>query len=141
MSIGADFGRVYEIGPVFRAEQSNTHRHLTEFTGLDVEMAIDLDYHEAMRTIDGMLKHIFPTVQAQNRAEIEAVKTQFPHEDLVFPEKTVVLTFSEGIRLLCESGWREEGESDEDAKKELEDLSTRAEVRLGQLVKEKYDTW
>lgn len=140
VSIGADFGRVYEIGPVFRAEPSNTHRHLTEFTGLDVEMAIDLDYHEAMRMIDGMLKHIFRTVQAQNRAEIEAVKKQFPHEDLVFPEETVVLTFSEGIRLLRGSGWREEGESEEDVQTELEDLSTRAEVRLGQLVKQKYNT-
>jgi elongation factor P--beta-lysine ligase len=140
MSIGADFGRVYEIGPVFRAESSNTHRHLTEFTGVDVEMAIDLDYHEAMWMIDGMLKHIFRTVQRDNRAEIEAVRKQFPHEDLVFPEKTVVLTFSEGMQILRESGWREEGEGGEDAQQELDDLSTRAEVRLGQLVKEKYNT-
>ncbi len=32
------FRKVYEIGSVFRAEKSNTHRHLTEFTGLDLEM-------------------------------------------------------------------------------------------------------
>ncbi|CAM9974903.1 unnamed protein product, partial [Phaeothamnion confervicola] len=32
--------RVFEIGPVFRAEKSNTHRHLCEFTGLDFEMTI-----------------------------------------------------------------------------------------------------
>jgi aspartyl-tRNA synthetase len=30
--------RVFEIGPVFRAEDSNTNRHLCEFTGLDIEM-------------------------------------------------------------------------------------------------------
>jgi aspartyl/asparaginyl-tRNA synthetase len=36
MSIAADFERVYEVGPVFRAEDSNTPRHLTEFTGLDI---------------------------------------------------------------------------------------------------------
>ncbi len=30
--MSADFGRVYEISNVFRAEDSNTHRHLTEFT-------------------------------------------------------------------------------------------------------------
>jgi ergosteryl-3beta-O-L-aspartate synthase len=35
MCIAADFERVYEIGPVFRAEDSNTPRHLTEYTGLD----------------------------------------------------------------------------------------------------------
>ena len=40
--------RVYEIGPVFRAEDSNTNRHLCEFTGLDFEMAIIEHYYEAM---------------------------------------------------------------------------------------------
>jgi aspartyl-tRNA synthetase len=39
MAIAADFERVYTIGGVFRAEDSNTHRHLTEFVGLDLEMA------------------------------------------------------------------------------------------------------
>ena len=41
MAISADLNRVYEIGPVFRAENSNTRRHLCEFTGLDMEMAIN----------------------------------------------------------------------------------------------------
>lgn len=41
MAIGADMKWVFEIGPVFRAEKSNTGRHLTEFTGLDVELAFD----------------------------------------------------------------------------------------------------
>lgn len=36
MCIAADFERVYEIGAVFRAENSNTPRHLTEYTGLDL---------------------------------------------------------------------------------------------------------
>lgn len=35
-----------EIGPVFRAENSYTHRHLCEFTGLDLEMAIYEHYYE-----------------------------------------------------------------------------------------------
>lgn len=42
------FERVFEIGPVFRAENSNTHRHLCEFTGLDFEMAIFEHYYEAL---------------------------------------------------------------------------------------------
>lgn len=46
MGICADFGRVFEIGPVFRAEDSFTHRHLCEFIGLDVEMAIKKNYFE-----------------------------------------------------------------------------------------------
>ena len=48
MMICADFERVYEIAPVFRAENSQTHRHMTEFIGLDLEMAIDEHYHEVM---------------------------------------------------------------------------------------------
>lgn len=46
MSICGDFNRVFEIGPVFRAEDSFTHRHLCEFTGLDVEMEINEHYSE-----------------------------------------------------------------------------------------------
>ena len=46
MSICGDFARVFEVGPVFRAEDSFTHRHLCEFTGLDVEMEIKQHYSE-----------------------------------------------------------------------------------------------
>lgn len=48
MAICADFGRVFEIGPVFRAEDSFTHRHLCEFTGLDFEMEIKEHYFEVI---------------------------------------------------------------------------------------------
>lgn len=46
MSVLGDLAKVFEIGPVFRAENSNTHRHLTEFVGLDFEMEIKEHYHE-----------------------------------------------------------------------------------------------
>lgn len=46
MAICADLERVFEIGPVFRAENSQTHRHLCEFTGLDFEMEIKEHYSE-----------------------------------------------------------------------------------------------
>ena len=51
LCISADFERVYEIGAVFRAENSNTARHLTEYTGLDIEMTFDHDYHEVMHLV------------------------------------------------------------------------------------------
>lgn len=137
MAISSDFGRVYEIGPVFRAEDSNTHRHLTEYTGMDLEMAIHNDYHEAMNVIDEMLKAIFKGVYSRHRKEIDNVKTKFPHEDLVWLEQTPRLTFKEGVQLLNSSGW-----TDDDGRPvaENEDLGTRSEIRLGQLVKEKYGT-
>ncbi|XP_048430657.1 aspartate--tRNA ligase 1, cytoplasmic [Pyrus x bretschneideri] len=46
MAICGDFGRIFEIGHVFRAEDSFTHRHLCEFTCLDVEMEIKRHYFD-----------------------------------------------------------------------------------------------
>ncbi|RZR92746.1 hypothetical protein BHM03_00021104 [Ensete ventricosum] len=46
MVICGGFGRVFEVGSVFRAEDSYTHRHLCEFVGLDVEMEIKEHYFE-----------------------------------------------------------------------------------------------
>lgn len=96
-------------------------------------MAIDSSYYEAMRMIDNMLKHIFRTVQKECAKEIEVVRKKHPSQDLVFPDETVILSFKEGVQLLMDSGW------DEDPP-DMDDLSTRAEVRLGALVKEKYNT-
>ena len=39
MAMAAGFERVFEIGPVFRADPSFTSRHMTEFTGVDMEMS------------------------------------------------------------------------------------------------------
>ncbi|EMD32133.1 hypothetical protein CERSUDRAFT_144292 [Gelatoporia subvermispora B] len=135
MCIAADMEKVFEIGPVFRAENSNTHRHLTEFTGMDLEMAFESHYHEVLDTIDEMFKYIFRGLQERYRTEIEAVKKQFPSEDVVILDETPRLRFAEGIRMLRESGWRDDDGNEPD---ELEDLSTAAERKLGQLVKEKY---
>jgi aspartyl-tRNA synthetase len=48
MEIAGGRKRVFSIGPVFRAENSNTPRHMTEFTGLDMEMEIKKDYREVL---------------------------------------------------------------------------------------------
>lgn len=136
MCIAADFKRVYEIGPVFRAENSNTARHLTEYTGLDIEMEI-VHYYDAIRVIDGMLKSIFTALRENFKPERQLIKRHFPHEDLVYPEDTLILPFAQGVRILRESGYVEE---DGSLPKEDEDLHTRAEIRLGELIKEKYNT-
>ena len=59
MAICSDLGRVFEIGPVFRAENSYTHRHLCEFTGLDMEMQIQESYHEVLDVLDRLFVHMF----------------------------------------------------------------------------------
>jgi len=75
MAIAADMERVFEIGPVFRAENSNTHRHLTEFTGLDLEMAIENHYHEVIDVIDEVFLIIFRGLQGEYRAEVCILNT------------------------------------------------------------------
>ncbi|KAJ5721870.1 uncharacterized protein N7483_009804 [Penicillium malachiteum] len=137
MAIAADFGRVYEIGAVFRAENSNTHRHLTEYTGLDIEMAIEEHYHEMLETIDATIKNILQGVYSKYRREIDLVKHQFPCEDVKWLEQTPIIRFADGIKMLNDSGWRSEDGNELPLD---EDLATRDEIRLGQLVKEKYDT-
>ena len=55
------FRRVLEVGDVFRAEDSNTHRHLCEFVGLDAEMEIMRHYFEVSRfgRVLFIYKHFF----------------------------------------------------------------------------------
>ncbi|OAL55854.1 aspartyl-tRNA synthetase-like protein [Pyrenochaeta sp. DS3sAY3a] len=137
MAISADFGKVYEIGAVFRAENSNTYRHLTEYTGLDLEMQIDEHYHEVLRVLDRTFKAIFKGVYERYRPEIEAIKKHFPHEDLVWLDQTPILPFAEAVRMLNDSGWRDDNGNPLD---ENEDLGTRDEVQLGRVIKQKLGT-
>ena len=107
MAIAADFERVYEIGPVFRAEDSNTPRHMTEFMGLDLEMAIEEHYHEAMELLDGLLISVFRGLRETYHKEIAAVAAQFPADGFNWregPEGTLKLTFRQAIDMLVEDG-------------------------------------
>lgn len=131
MAIAADFERVYEIAPVFRAEDSNTHRHMTEFVGLDLEMAIEEHYHEVRDLIDGMFKAIFKGLKERYAKEIAVVRQQFEAEEFNWREETLVLTFKEAVDLLVEDGVKREI---------LDDINTENERRLGRIVKDKYDT-
>jgi ergosteryl-3beta-O-L-aspartate synthase len=137
MSIAADFGRVFEVGPVFRAENSNTHRHMTEFTGLDLEMAINDHYHEVLNVLISTFKHIFEGIYKNYRHELDIVKTHFPHEDLKWLDETPVIPFAEGIRMLNETGYRDEDGKELDPN---EDMGTRDEIAMGAMIKEKFGT-
>ena len=107
MAIAADFERVYEIGPVFRAEDSNTHRHLTEFIGLDLEMTVEEHYHEVMEMLDKLFLFIFKNLRENYKKEIETVRKQFPADEFKWregPEGTLKLTFAQAVDLLVEDG-------------------------------------
>mmetsp|Transcript_33492 Transcript_33492/g.99711 ORF Transcript_33492/g.99711 Transcript_33492/m.99711 type:complete len:564 (-) Transcript_33492:612-2303(-) len=132
MAICADFERVFEIGPVFRAEDSYTHRHLCEFVGLDMEMQINEHYFECLDVIEALFKSIFDGLATRYGTELDVIRKQFPFENPVF--KPLRLTFAEGIEMLQASGY---ADSEVDP---LGDLNTAAERALGALVKAKYGT-
>lgn len=132
MAIAADFDRVFTVGAVFRAEDSNTHRHLTEFVGLDLEMAFKYHYHEVLHTIGNTFTAIFKGLHEQYAKEIEAVRQQYPNVDTFrFLEPPLILPFAKGVQMLRDVGV-ETGDE--------EDLSTPNEKLLGRLVKAKYGT-
>jgi aspartyl-tRNA synthetase len=97
MAISADLKRVFEIGPVFRAENSNTHRHLCEYTGLNIKMIIENDYHEVIRVIDGILKAIFETVYQTMTADLTAIRERWPSDEMTYLPETLILEHSEGF--------------------------------------------
>ncbi|KAJ1421411.1 hypothetical protein B484DRAFT_452709 [Ochromonadaceae sp. CCMP2298] len=125
------FERVFEIGPVFRAENSNTHRHLCEFTGLDFEMAIYEHYYEALDVMADMFIHLFDGIADNYKHELNLIAQQYPVEPLKYLRPSLRITFQEGITMLKEAGI--EASYDED-------ISTPQEKALGKLVAEKYNT-
>jgi len=131
MAIAADFGKVYTIGAVFRAEDSNTHRHLTEFVGLDLEMAFSYHYHEVVDTIGDLFTQIFKGLAARFADEIAIINKQYPCEPFEFVEPALRLEYRDGLALLAQVGVQMGSE---------DDLSTENERILGRIVKEKYHT-
>jgi len=63
-------GRVYTFGPTFRAENSNTSRHLAEFWMVEPEMAF-CDLHEDMDLAESFLKYLVNHVMAKNRDDLD----------------------------------------------------------------------
>lgn len=131
MAIAADFDKVFTVGAVFRAEDSNTHRHLTEFVGLDLEMAFKYHYHEVVDTIGNTFTEIFRGLRDNFAVEIATVGQQFAVEPFQFLDPPLKLEFPQAIAMLREAGVTV---GDED------DLSTPDEKLLGKLVKAKYNT-
>lgn len=133
MAICGDLDRVFEIAPVFRAENSLTHRHMTEFVGVDLEMAFKNHYHEVMMLIGRMFVYVFSELPKRFAAEIAVVRKQYPIEEFKLPAsgQFPVVQYPEAVALLRENGI-EIGDYD--------DLSTEVERTLGRLIRAKYDT-
>lgn len=132
MAISSDMERVFEIGPVFRAENSNTRRHLCEFTGLDLEMEIKDHYMETLEVVHRMFKYIFTGLESRYAKELAVIRTQYYSEPLKFTEEPCVVHWPEAQEILSEKGF--------DMGDGKGDLNGAMELALGEAVKEKYGT-
>jgi aspartyl-tRNA synthetase len=90
MAMAAGFERIFECGPVFRAEKSNTARHSTEFTGFDLEFSYIDSYLDVISMEEDMLIHALKKVKEEYG---EKVKELFGTEVIVptkpFPRKSL----------------------------------------------------
>jgi nondiscriminating aspartyl-tRNA synthetase len=101
MAMAAGFGRVFEIGPVFRANPSFTSRHDTEFTSVDVEIAWIDSHDDVMSFEERWLAHVLARVKASHGEEIEATfGTEIVVPTLPFPR----VTLAEARERLTDSG-------------------------------------
>ncbi len=73
LTLGLD--RVFEIGPYFRAENSHTVRHLTEFTSIDIEAAF-LDYEDVMDIVERLVGNVIRDFNDNHKAELAAAGAQ-----------------------------------------------------------------
>jgi aspartyl-tRNA synthetase len=90
MAIAAGVDRVFEIGPVFRAEPSFTSRHATEFTGVDVELAWISDVEDVMDFEERMLAHALAAVDGAHGEQIaELFGTRVTVPKVPFPQITM----------------------------------------------------
>ena len=80
MALAAGFGKVFEVAPCFRAENSNTSRHATEFTSFDLEMAYINDFNDVMDLEAEMLAYAF---EKTNEVYGEKIKEVFEMELIV----------------------------------------------------------
>ncbi|MGI9118587.1 MAG: aspartate--tRNA(Asn) ligase [Acidimicrobiales bacterium] len=97
MAMAAGFERVFEIGPVFRANPYSTPRHDTEFTSVDVELSWIGSHHDVMAFEERWLRHVVAAVADEHGAEIasrfgtKVVVPEIPFPKITFEDARAVL--------------------------------------------------
>ena len=105
MAIAGGIDRVFEVGPVFRAEPSFTSRHTTEFTGVDVELGWIESVEDVMSFEERMLAHVVSAVAAAHGAAIEEhFKTEVTVPRVPFPRLTLAEALSLSRTSAADSG-------------------------------------
>jgi nondiscriminating aspartyl-tRNA synthetase len=103
MMVGV-FERVYEIGPVYRAEEHDTSRHINEYVSMDVEMGFIENHFEVMGVLERAIGHIVASLRENKAEQLKAVGAILP-EVKAFP----VISLPDAVRILTNKmGWQGE---------------------------------
>lgn len=117
------FERVYEIGPVFRAEKHATQRHLNEYTSLDLEMGFLRSFTDLMALEQGFLRRLVDLLRREYAGELALLGAELPDA-----EHIPAVRFDEAKRLAAEAyGY---------AIREPYDLEPEEEQHIGRYAKE-----
>jgi nondiscriminating aspartyl-tRNA synthetase len=120
MMVGV-FERVYETGPVFRAEPHDTARHLAQYTSLDAEFGFIDDHQDVMIMVRDVIAGMVDAVAERSAAEISLLELELP----VVPEEIPQIHFADAMQWL--------GKDDVD-------LAPADERALGELAKQEYSS-
>jgi len=124
MGIAAGLEKVFNVGPVFRAEKSFTTRHLTEYTSFDVEIGYIDSYEDVCEFEEGMLRYMLEAVKEKYGEKIKkvfGVEIKLPKDS--FPRITV----KEAKEKLAKAGIKSKDEGD---------FSPEEERKISEIVEE-----
>ncbi len=129
MAMASGFGKVFEIGPAFRAENSHTSYHATEINMADIEISFIDSFADVMDMEEAWLKYAFSKVYEKYGDQIQKeFKTELSNLDVAFPR----ITFKEAKKILKEE-YHFEGER-------TDDFERKEEMLLCKYAKKKYNS-
>ncbi|NMB68570.1 MAG: aspartate--tRNA(Asn) ligase [Chloroflexi bacterium] len=103
MAMSAGFERVFEFGPVFRADPSFTSRHMTEFTGVDMEISWIETHEDVMAMQERWLQFVYQRVKDVHGEQIQEV---FGHEMIVPTLPFPRIPMAEAVEILKSRGYQ-----------------------------------
>jgi aspartyl-tRNA synthetase len=127
MMLMGGFERVFEIGPVFRAEKHHTIRHLCEYTSIDFEISFIDNQRDVMKVLQDAITFALERVQKEKAESLEELNAEIDPQ----PKEWPIITIPESNEILESEG------------KELDlydDLDAEAEKIIGKYVKDKWNS-
>ncbi|MCZ7381164.1 MAG: aspartate--tRNA(Asn) ligase [Candidatus Methanoperedens sp.] len=122
MSGGLD--RVFEIGPIFRAEEHDTRKHLNEATSIDIEASF-LDHEDVMVILENLVKYVYTYVSDNGKNYLSNLGVEIKIPETPFKR----ITYTEAIKIANDGGEKIEWG---------DDLSTESEHTIGNAIGEHY---